>query len=387
MTIKAWSRLAGLVHALTMGEHKFLGIGAAIGRLMPLAAGYLASQVLSPFPRHVGYGPLTWLAIGIFLAYPLSIVVHEFGHVLAIRLAGKQPTAVHLLGPSHRALTFQLAGVPVRLGLRDGGQVEYPGDGMSVAQSATIAAAGPVADLATAPLVLLLPIAHWASVYLATCLAGWGVANVIPSRSSSGRLNDGAVLLQIRARSRIEPSVRALLAEPGWSRRADALSLLVRGWTLGVPEAREFLVRLPSDRAALLEVYGHELPLPSSPETACLKIVSALSWKVVARPDVPPEVVDLAGTRVEWVLAHAGKDHPGVRARDVRHTLAVVRLRQGRPEEVRRLCTDALDSVVDPAERATVLATTAIARHQLMLGASARHDLHEALALDPARRW
>ena len=37
-----------------------------------------------------------------------------------------------------------------------------------------------------------------------------------------------------------------------------------------------------------------------------------------------------------------------------------------------------------PAYRATVLATTAIARHQLLLEASARQDLHEALTLDPS---
>ena len=372
------------VTLLLMGEHRFLSIGTRIAQLLPIGASILAGRVLSPFPRDAGGGALTWLAIGLFAAFVLSVVVHELGHVLAIRLARRKPTAVHLLGPSHRALTFHIAGVPVRLGFKSGGRVEYPGDGLSVAQSATIAAAGPAADLVTAPLVLLLPIAHWTSVYIAVCLAGWGIANLIPARFSSGRLSDGAVLLQVRARARATPGVRELLADPGWSSRPDAARLLTKGWALDVPEAEECLKRLPSDRSALLEVYSHELPLPPSPETEYLNIVHALSWKVVARPSVPAELVDLASTRVEWVLAHADKSHPSVRARDVWHTLAVVRLRQGRPEEVRRLCTEALDGILDPTERATVLATTAIARHQLMLDVSARQDLHEALALDPS---
>jgi hypothetical protein len=51
---------------------------------------------------------------------------------------------------------------------------------------------------------------------------------------------------------------------------------------------------------------------------------------------------------------------------------------------VRQLCAEALAGIADPAGRATVLATAAIARHQLMLDASARRDLHEALTLDPS---
>ena len=69
---------------------------------------------------------------------------------------------------------------------------------------------------------------------------------------------------------------------------------------------------------------------------------------------------------------------------DARHTLALVRLRQGQPADVRRLCADALAANLDDDDRASVLATVAMAKHQLCLLASARQALDGALALDPS---
>jgi hypothetical protein len=247
-------------------------------------AGFLAAQVLSPFPHDVGVGTLTAGAVGLLVVFVVGIVVHELGHVLAIRLAGRQPTVVHLLGPSHRVLTFHFGTVPVRVGFKGGGRVEYPGDGLSVWQSALIAAAGPAAELVIAPLLLLLPVARWESDYFACCVAAWAIGNLIPAKTPSGRLSDGAVLLQVRARARAEPGIRDMLATPGWSSRPDAASRLIKGWVLDVPEAEQCLKQLPSDRATLLKVYAQDVPLPVSPATAYLKIVHALSWKVVAKP-------------------------------------------------------------------------------------------------------
>lgn len=71
----------------------------------------------------------------------------------------------------------------------------------------------------------------------------------------------------------------------------------------------------------------------------------ALSWKVVAKPDESARLADLAATQVEWVLGHVDKRADAEvrpRPRDVRHALAVVRLRQGQPADVRRLWADAL---------------------------------------------
>jgi len=47
------------------------------------------------------------------------------------------------------------------------------------------------------------------------------------------------------------------------------------------------------------------------------------------------------------------------------------------------LCADALAADLDHDDRVSVLATVAMAKHQLCLLASARQALDEALALDP----
>ena len=311
-------------------------------------------------------------------------MVHELGHVAAIRLAGEWPTAIHLLGPPDR-VAFSVGALRVGLGIKLGGEVEYSGKGLSPGQGALIAAAGPAADLVTAPLVLLLPIPRWAAVYLVAIMAASGLANLIPAETEGGSLSDGVTLILTRARSRATADIRELLAAPDWSHRPDAAGRLINGWVRDVPAAEECLKRLPDDRDALLRLYAQQWLLPQRPETEYLNIAHALSWKVVAKPDVPAELADLARTRVEWVLSHVDKRDEEARPRpgDVRHTLAVVRLRQGKPAEVRRLCADALAAQTDPDDRATVLATVAMAKHQLYLLASARQALDEALALDP----
>jgi hypothetical protein len=367
-----------------MGAHRWLRLGDGVGRVLPYFAGLLAIYVLSPFPRHLGAWAKVAVVAGLVAALLLGIVVHELGHLLAIRLAGDRPTAIHLLGPPDRVV-FHIGTLPVGLGIRPRGRVEHPGRDLSATQDAVIAAAGPAADLLAAPLVLLLPIARWAAVYIAAMMAATGIANLIPAKTEDGRLSDGVTLLQAPARSRTSADIRELLAAPDWSLQPDAASRLIKGWVLDVPAAGEYLKQLPDDRDTLLRLYAQEWVLPRRPENEFLNIVHALSWKVIARPDVPTRLVDLAGTRVEWVLGHVDKREAELRPRprDVRHTLAVVRLRQGQPAEVRRLCADALAADLDRDDRATVLATVAMAKHQLLLQASARQLLDEAVALDP----
>jgi len=86
------------------------------------------------------------------------------------------------------------------------------------------------------------------------------------------------------------------------------------------------------------------------------------------------------------VTEHAGDHRAEAEARtergNARHTLAVARLRQGRPEAVGPLCADALAASLPPATRATVLATAALGRHGI--GLPGGSQLAEALALDPA---
>lgn len=365
-----------------MGAHRWLRLGDKLGSLMPYFAGLLVVYVLSPFPHHLGAWAIVALIAGLSAAFLPGIVVHELGHVLAIRLAGRWPTAIHLLGPPDR-VAFHVGALRVGLGVKPGGEVAYPANGLSAAQSAVIAVAGPAADLVIAPLVLLLPIAHWAAVYFAVMMAASGLANLIPAKTEDGSLSDGVTLIRARARSRATADIRELLAAPDWSHRPDAANRLINGWVLDVPAAEECLKQLPYDRDALLRLYAQQWLLPEWPQTELLNIVHALSWKVVAKPNVPARLADLAGTRVEWVLGHVEKRDEKVRPRDVRHTLAVVRLRQGQPADVRRLCADALAADLDHDDRASVLATVAMAKHQLCLLASARQALDEALALDP----
>jgi hypothetical protein len=167
-----------------MGAHRWLRLGDGLGTLLPYLAGLLAIYVLSPFPRHLGAWAIVALIAGLGAAILLSTVVHELGHFLAIRLAGIWPTAIHLLGPPDR-VTFHVGAMQVGLGIKPGGEVEYPGVGLSAAQSAVIAAAGPAAELVIAPLVLLLPIARWAAVYLAVIMAADGLSNLIPAKTVS----------------------------------------------------------------------------------------------------------------------------------------------------------------------------------------------------------
>jgi Zn-dependent protease len=368
-----------------MGAHRWLRLGAKLSNLVPYFAGLLAGYVLSPFPRHLGAWEIVALVAGLAAAFLLGIVIHELGHVLALRLYGEWPTAIHLLGPPDR-VTFNIGALRMGLGIRPGGEVEYTGTDLSAAQDAVVAAAGPAADLMTAPLVLLLPIAHWAAVYFAVIMAASGLANLIPGKTEDGRLTDGVTLVRTRARSRATTEIRELLAAPDWSHRPDSANRLINGWMLDVPAAEQCLKQLPDDRDVLLRLYAQQLLLPEWPQMEFLNIVHALSWKVVAKPDVPARLADLAETRVEWVLGHVDKGGENVRPRprDVRHTLALVRLRQGKPADVRRLCADALAADLDRDDRASVLATVAMAKHQLYLFASARQALDEALALDPS---
>jgi hypothetical protein len=74
-----------------------------------------------------------------------------------------------------------------------------------------------------------------------------------------------------------------------------------------------------------------------------------LSWKVLATGDLPTATADLAASRVEWVLDHLDRENPTERMlpHSIKSTLALARLRQRRPDDVQRLCADALAAELD----------------------------------------
>jgi peptidase M50-like protein len=331
-------------------------------------------------PKHTGVLTAVAAILGLVLAaVVIGVVVHELGHALAVVLAGRRLIAIYLGGPPV-PLKFQLGRVDVGIGWRPGGRVGYDGNRMSAGRRAFITAAGPVAVLLSAPLFLLLPIPRWVAWYLVILLVIDGVTDFRPVRTTSGMCSDGLMLLSIPARRRAAADVRMLLDTPGWTELPGAADRLLDGWRLDVPAAEECVSQLAGQVDDLVRLYGQSWTLPASPNDDFVKVVHHLSWQVLTIPGLPGEAANLAATRVDWVLEKLGEGSDLMRS-NVRHSLAVARLRQGRAAEVEPLCAGILGEELKPDDRATVLATVAMARRAL--GQPGRAELDEALSLDP----
>ncbi len=276
-----------------------------------------------------------------------------------------------------------MGSVPVSAGLGLGGSVRFRSHRLSAARRAAILAAGPAASLLVAAACLLLPVPRWETAFLALIMLAAGLQDLAPGQQADGSSTDGYKLWQTPARLRADGRVRRLLADPAWPEHPDAADILISGFALDVPEAEDCLRELSRQPERLAGVYRQPWALPGRPVPDMTHIVHALSWKILVAGDLPAGIADLAASRVEWVIAHLDSDYPDRRtpAYAARHTLALARLRQGRMEDVRQLCADALAADLDAEDRASVLATVAMARHALLL--SGRPQLDEALALDP----
>jgi hypothetical protein len=117
--------------------------------------------------------------------------------------------------------------------------------------------------------------------------------------------------------------------------------------------------------AELLELHAG-LPSPSGKTTVPLMHAMAdLEYTVACVPGLPAEIYELAASRVQWVLDNYpfdGKDGALMQAA-AQHTLAVLRLRQERFDDVEPLCADAMaNTSISVGDRAQVLATIALAR-------------------------
>jgi hypothetical protein len=337
-------------------------------------------------PAHESVTGLIAAAAGLFLVMTVvAVVVHEAGHVVAALLARQQITAIRLGAPPAR-LSFRIRSVTIDLGARLRGQVAYRPAPMSPLSQTAVTAAGPAANLLSAPLFLLLPAPFWVAGTLALWTAVSGLEDLIPARGSDGALNDGAKLWRARAMFRADADVRALLADPDWSARPGAFDRLAEDYRLDAPAAVDRAWRLGHDDSAdLARLSAGDWTLPEVPDPEVVKLVHYLSYRLVASGGQAAGATDLAASRLEWAQEHAGDQRgdeaAAVERRNVQHSLAVARLRQGRPEAVERLCADALAARTTARLRATVLATVALARHELGLPAAAQ--LSEALALDP----
>jgi hypothetical protein len=363
---------------------RYYGVGSALA-VAVTGTGQLAAVLLIAVPSErqakaffVLYG--AGIAI-VYVASMAAIVVHECGHFLMARLLHEPVTGI-ALGSPPTWVTVGPSVMRIHIGPVPHGRV-YLTNRVSAGRSALVTAAGPAANMLTAPLPLALPVYRPVTYALALIFAVVGVTNLLPYRAKAGRLSDGATLLRAPARGRADKDVGRLLADPDWAGRADATDTLLRGFQVQVPTV---LGRWPAlaqrlkteDRTAdLLWLHRQELNLPDSPGEQLVAAVNYLEWLVATTPGLPLADANLAGRRLPWVLKHLPADQRAAAL----HTLAVLRLRQGLPAEVEPLCATALAGDLEPGQRATVLATIAMARHAT--GSSGREALDEALVLDP----
>jgi hypothetical protein len=333
-------------------------------------------------PRDMAVSAVVALAAWLLAAFAGGTIAHELGHALAVRLAGERVLGIQL-GGQFAHVTFNLGTVPVSVGIGLGGSVSFRGHRLSAARRGVVAAAGPAANVLVAPFCLLLPVPRWEAAYLALGVLASGLADLAPGSAADGISTDGSRLWRTRARLRADAEVRELLENPNWQDRPDAADILINGFRLDVPEAEDCLRELAGQPQELLRLYLKPWTLPGKPEPDVTHIVHVLSWKVLVTGELSAETADLAASRAEWVIRHLDDQYPDKRTPDfkARHTLALARLRQGRTADVPRLCADALAADLEPDDRASVLATVAMARHARLL--SGRQQLDEALALDP----
>jgi hypothetical protein len=248
--------------------------------------------------------PLELLAV--FVAATLvAVVAHELGHLLACRAVGVRVKAFRL-GHERLAIRFRVQTVQVSLGLPYKGRVEHDG-AASVGRRAVITLAGSLVDLALAGLALIVAAsagsgqaARPLAVAVALGFAVTGLTNLLPFRSRSGRLSDGARLFELRSDVRTA-ELRAVQKKAG--------RLLRMG------RAEE-----------LLELHA-ALDDPSDPmRTAEAVIRTVIEFNVALLAGLPDDAAHLAERRLEML---ARRRDLGTTEAMAHLALALLRLRQG----------------------------------------------------------
>ena len=385
---------------------------AAVIGIGTLLAGYLLPSLLgTPGPL-----ALVWPLALLFVGGSVAVVVHEAGHAYACLFLGVKVRAIYLGNDAPNRPRFTVGKFTVTLPPGSGGRVEHE-DARSVAGNAFITAAGPLANLIiAATLAVALAAAHSTNGYVlgfVCMMAGMGVGNLMPFRSRTGRPTDGARLLAALAGGQFAEAVRFRDAS-SWLMAKDApramrseCSELVRDsdgplqperttrWLAYYHEnetlawaAVGFIGRSLRREGRIPELLAldADLAMPAGPYVHELtQATHMLAWEVLFVPGLPREAIGRAVSQVEWVLSNADfkPGDPAWYREAVLHTLALGRLRQGRYAEAEELCQPilALKNLV-PADRATVLATIALARKAL--GQPYERLLAEAVALAPA---
>ncbi len=356
-------------------------LGAIVNGLIFLACSFGAREILVTYDAHAPWTAGLGIGAWLLAAYVTGTVVHELGHAAAVRLIGSRLDAIQFGG---HLLRFTVRGVAVSVGPGLGGHILYDSRLVSPQRRAVVLLAGPLANVLVAPASFLLPVPRWEAAAIALYVLPSALQDLVPAYDDEDdNSTDGAKLARIPASVRAEAEVRRLLANPDWLHQPGAADALINGFRLDVREAADCLKELSHAPGRLLPFYRQEWTLPDKPEPDVLHIVDVLTWKVLIIGALPPETIELAANRAEWLLGHLPKESTDKRiAVDrVRPTLALARLRQSRTGDVRALCTGSLAADLKPSERASVLAILAMARHARLLSGQAALD--EALALDP----
>jgi hypothetical protein len=240
------------------------------------------------------------------VAVLVAVVAHELGHLLACRAVGVKVKAFRL-GHERYAVRFRVQTVRVSLGLPYKGRVEHDG-AASAGRAAVITLAGSLVDLALAAAILVgtsmvtsvqaagPPLA----IAVAVGFAVTGLANLMPYRSRSGRLSDGARLFELRSDVR----------------------------TRQLREVQKKATRLlRTGRAEELLALHAALDDPADQiSTAQAVIRIAIEHNVGFLVGLPDAAAHVAARRVEMLLRR--RDLGGAEAL-AHQTLALLRLRQG----------------------------------------------------------
>ena len=366
---------------------------------------------------------------------PAAVVVHECGHLLACLALGVRVREFRIGRPDRGAYRFAVRGVTVAVGKPFAGQVVHD-PVASRWRAVVIVIAGSLANLVAAGVLLGLglatapplsgagqvPVHQAIEVSLAALFAATGISGLLPLRTEWGSLSDGARLLTLgserlaralgqdetvrgpkgriwrpanaeeAAEYQLDSAVLKQLADdPG----AKVPPELVDKWLaayrdrtfIGLVTARAVARTLRRDgRVGELLHLLEEYPAPRGKlAPAMWRSLPGLAYEVALLPGLPPHVVNMSVDRLQQVIdaydsAAVPSDHVARAA--VLHSMAVARLRQGNFGVVEQLCQQGLASrEVSPRDRATVLATVALARRAL--GQPYETLLAEAVGLAP----
>ena len=313
----------------------------------------------------------------------LAILLHELGHLLAGRLFGGRVKDLHIGSPP-TGLHIPMGQAMLHLGVGFRGRVVWREPPRAQAK-VLVYAAGPVANLAMVPILIVLPVPRAIAVGSALISGFIGLLNLLPFRHArSGLPSDGAhiFLPSVRRLSGLTLAER-LQEEPDRAELDDAIERLLAGYrrgSFGVTTELAILAMLlrKAERIdELLDIHADMFEVEDPALPTEVNAVHTLVWYVLTVPRLPGQVIELATRRAEWVIEQGDAQLP---RGAVLHTLALARLREGKAVEVEGLCAEGLATHPEPQHRATILATIALARHALRQ--DARTPLLAALELD-----